>query len=222
MLLKEAIVPDPDIINDIVNHIDENKKQFEIDVESPSQIKEDIEGIEVKNVEVKSGKNTINAKVLRENGVTLCIILQKTFKVFSQIVKLVLVNSIRLNLLQMNNITQERIKNKSSQLSSEEYEKIKLYANTSDIDIEGIKSIKNKKEAPDLVEELDNLIKALEDLLKNNGTVSTEPTVSSSQQQNLKILEEQLKNATNDDEREELENKMKEDKKIKEESHKKN
>ena len=162
---------------------------------------------------MKSGKNTINAKVLRENGVTLCIILQKTFKVFSQIVKLVLVNSIRLNLLQMNNITQERIKNKSSQLSSEEYEKIKLYANTSDIDIEGIKSIKSKKEAPDLVEELDNLIKALEDLLKNNGTVSTEPTVSSSQQQNLKILEEQLKNATNDDEREELENKMKEDKK---------
>merc|ERR1711966_624654 len=125
---------------------------------------------------------------------TLCIILQKTVKAISDITKLVLVNSVRLNLLYMKQTMKDRIDNKSIQLSSEEYDKIKLYAKTDDIDIEGIESIKNKKEEEsNLAIELNNLIGALKNLkaLKNNGTTSTESTTSSLQQQ-LTTLEKKL------------------------------
>tara|TARA_Y100000385_G_scaffold282690_1_gene337543 strand:+ start:1643 stop:4612 length:2970 start_codon:yes stop_codon:yes gene_type:complete len=213
--VDEAVVPDPDpdMISDIVNYIDENKKQFETDVKSSQeQLPIPIEDIEVKNIEVKTENNTImNAKVLIKNGATLCIILQKTVKAISDITKLVLVNSVRLNLLYMKQTMKDRIDNKSIQLSSEEYDKIKLYAKTDDIDIEGIESIKNKKEEEsNLAIELNNLIGALKNLkaLKNNGTTSTESTTSSLQQQ-LTTLEKKLKDENIiDNDREKLEDEI--------------
>jgi hypothetical protein len=133
------VTDDPDMIKNIVNEIDENREEFEKKLSEsqeeglttrPDTIIEKevgekmVKGITVDNVTVSSGEDTMNAKVLKKDGSTLCIILQKTAKAVRDIVALTLVNSIRLNLFYVERSMRERIHTSKLQLSSEEYDKI--------------------------------------------------------------------------------------------------
>jgi len=190
---------DPEIITNIVDTINANKEQFEKDVnESPEEVlmtapdtiplkndngeivekevaEKKVEGITVNNVTVSSGEDKMNAKVLKKDGNTLCIILQKTAKAVRDISALVLVNSIRLNLFYMKRNMKERIDESELQLSSEEYDKIKLYVKTTDI--RGIESIKEKKgKETDLVKDLNELIEALK--MRKDTPLSATPAAT--------------------------------------------
>ena len=138
-------------------------------------LKKKVEGITVNNVTVTSGEDKMNAKVLKKDGNTLCIILQKTTKAVRDISALVLVNSIRLNLFYMKRNMKERIDGSELQLSSEEYDKIKLYVKTTDI--RGIESIKEKKgKETDLVKDLNELIEALK--MRKDTPLSATPAAT--------------------------------------------
>ena len=190
------IVEDPDIISNIVDTINANKEQFEENVNSAPEeplmaiprtvpviddngevIGKEVEEKQIitKTVQVTSGGNTLNAKVVKTDGSTLCIILQKTVKAVKDITALTLVNSIRLNLFYMKQSMKERIDKSELQLSSEEYDKIKLYAKTTDI--RGIESIKEKKRKDtELVKDLTQLIETLK---MRKGAPSSKSTTAS-------------------------------------------
>ena len=176
------VAKDPEIITNIVDTINANTEQFEKDVnESPEETAPDtlqaVEGITINNVTVTSGEDKMNAKVLKKDGNTLCIILQKTAKAVRDISALVLVNSIRLNLFYMKRNMKERIDESELQLSSEEYDKIKLYVKTTDI--RGIESIKEKKgKETDLVKDLNELIEALK--MRKDTPLSAAPAAPAS------------------------------------------
>ena len=218
------VAKDPEMITNIVDAINANKEQFENDVnESPEEvlmtspdtvpIKNDngdiiekevgekkVEGITVNNITVTTGGDKMNAKVLKKDGITLCIILQKSAKAVKDIAALTLVNSIRLNLFYMKRNMKERIDKSELQLSSEEYDKIKLYTKTTDI--KGIESIKEKKDKDtDLMKDLNELIEALK-MRKDapQTTAPLQPTTPGQQssepvpgQQSDSSLDDQLK-----------------------------
>lgn len=220
------IVEDPDIISNIVDTINANKEQFEENVNGAPEeplmaiprtvpvIDDDGEviGKEVKKKQIitktvqvtSSSGNTLNAKVVKTDGSTLCIILQKTVKAVKDITALTLVNSIRLNLFYMKQSMKERIDKSELQLSSEEYDKIKLYAKTTDI--RGIESIKEKKgQDTELVKDLTQLIETLKmrkgvPSSKSTASAPLQPTIPGQQstepvpgQQPELSLDEQLK-----------------------------
>lgn len=158
---------DPDLVMKIVETINANRDKFdEMNKSSPDIVlktakDKQVDGITVNNVEVASGKDKMNAKVLKKNGATLCVILQKTVKSIKDITALTLVNSIRINFFYMRRNMKEDLKKKHLQLTTEEYDKIILYTKTTDIN--GIESIKDTKDKnSELVKDLDELIKALQ------------------------------------------------------------